>query len=77
MYSELREPDMARLRHTFNAQRERSGMTYDDLAEASGISRRTLLHISSGKYVGDLRTWIILARVWEVSLDDLLGCVWE
>lgn len=68
---------MARLRQVFNVQRERSGMTYDDLAEASGISRRTLLHISSGKYVGDLRTWIVLARAWDVSLDDLLGPVWD
>jgi len=68
---------MGRLRQVFNVQRERSGMTYDDLAEASGISRRTLLHISSGKYVGDLRTWIVLARAWDVSLDDLLGPVWD
>lgn len=52
-------------------------MTYDDLAEASGISRRTLLHISSGKYVGDLRTWVVLARVWQVSLDELLAPVWD
>lgn len=68
---------MARLRQVFNVQRERSGMTYDDLAEASGISRRTLLHISSGKYVGDLRTWVVLARVWQVSLDELLAPVWD
>lgn len=68
---------MARLRQVFNVQRERSGMTYDDLAEASGISRRTLLHISSGKYVGDLRTWIVLAKVWGVSLDEVLAPVWD
>lgn len=68
---------MARLRQVFNVQRERSGMTYDDLAEASGISRRTLLHISSGKYVGDLRTWIVLTKVWGVSLDEVLAPVWD
>ena len=68
---------MARLRQVFNDQRQRSKMTYDELAEASGISRRTLLHISSGKYVGDLRTWVVLAKVWGVPLDDLLGPVWD
>lgn len=73
----MREPDMGQLRTVFNVQRDKSGMTYDDLAEASGISRRTLLNISSGKYVGDLKTWVVLAKVWGVPLDDLLAPVWS
>lgn len=68
---------MGQLRTVFNVQRDKSGMTYDDLAEASGISRRTLLNISSGKYVGDLKTWVVLAKVWGVSLDDLIAPVWD
>ena len=75
--SEQREPDLSRMRAVFNDFRERSGMTYDELAEASGVSRRTLLHISSGKYAGDLKTWLILARVWGVRLDDLFARVWD
>lgn len=51
-------------------------MTYDQLAEASGLSRRTLLNIASGTYVGDLETWLTLSRVWEVSLDELFAPVW-
>ncbi len=65
------------MRAVFNAFRAESGLTYDQLAEATSVSRRTLLHISSGKYTGDLRTWLILARVWEVSLDDLFAPVWD
>jgi putative transcriptional regulator len=65
------------MRATFNAHRLDSGMTYDELAEASGVSRRTLLNIGSGTYFGDLRTWLILARVWDVSLDELFAGVWR
>lgn len=65
------------MRSTFNAHRRDSGMTYDELAEVSGLSRRTLLNIGSGTYVGDLRTWLILAKVWGVSLDGLFEGVWN
>ncbi|MFT3860031.1 hypothetical protein [Micropruina sp.] len=52
-------------------------MSYDDLAVQSGISRRTLINISTGKYKGDLRTWMILARTWAVTLDELLASTWD
>lgn len=48
-------------------------MTFDQLSEVSGISRQTLLNISSGKYNGDLRTWLKLSSAFGVGLDELLG----
>jgi len=39
-------------------------MTFDELAEASGPARQTLLNLSAGRVRGDLRTWAILARTW-------------
>ena len=51
-------------------------MTFDQLAEHSGISRQTLLNISSGKYNGDLRTWLKLARAFDVEIGALLSDVW-
>lgn len=71
------DPDLARLREAFNARRHASEMSYDDLADASGISRRTLINIGTGATRGDLRTWLILARTWGLSMDDLLAPVWE
>ncbi|MFQ6486134.1 helix-turn-helix transcriptional regulator [Brachybacterium epidermidis] len=71
------EPNLAPLREVFNRYRAESGMTFDELAEATGISRRTLLNISSGTYHGDLSTWLVLARVWGASLDDMFAAVWE
>lgn len=67
------EPDLTQLRGILVAERARSGWTFEQLAEYSGVSRQTLLNISSGKYNGDLRTWIKLAAAFEVRLDDLLA----
>lgn len=77
IHSEVREPDLTRLRTIFNDARAASGMSYDDLASAAGVARMTLFNISSGKYNGDLKTWLKLARAWGVRLDDLLAPVWE
>ncbi|WP_235558920.1 helix-turn-helix transcriptional regulator [Microbacterium sp. Leaf161] len=73
----LPEPDLTRLRAVLNERRHAAGFTFEQLAEASGISRQTLLNISSGKYNGDLRTWLKLSRTFGVSIDELLGDVWR
>lgn len=70
-------PDLTALRGSFNTARAASGMTFDRLADASGLSRRTLLNIFSGSTTGDLKTWLILSRVWGVPLDDLMAPTWE
>ncbi|QTP19534.1 helix-turn-helix transcriptional regulator [Micrococcus luteus] len=51
-------------------------MTYDELAEATGLARQTLLNLAAGRTYGDLRTWLILAKVWGVGLDVLTDGVW-
>lgn len=71
------EPDMSQLRVILNVARHDANMTFDMLVERSGVSRNTLLNISSGKFNGDLRTWLKLARAFGVSLDDLLSPVWH
>ncbi|KQQ65441.1 hypothetical protein ASF63_15380 [Microbacterium sp. Leaf320] len=59
-----------------NERRHAAGFTFEQLAEASGISRQTLLNISSGKYNGDLRTWLKLSRAFGITVDELVGAVW-
>ena len=71
------DPDLTRLREVFNRLRDESGQSYDDLAQASGLSRRTLINIGTGATQGDLRTWLILSRTWGQSMDELLASVWE
>lgn len=71
------EPDLSRLRAVFNTNRASSGLTYEQLAERSGLHRQTLLNLASGSVKGDLRTWLLLSRAFEVPLDDLLTPVWD
>lgn len=73
----LPDPNLGCLREVFNRHRADSEMTFDQLAEATGLSRRALLNIAGGESQGDLRTWLILARVWDANLDGLFEPVWN
>ena len=71
------EPDLSRLRDIFVTARAKSGMTFEQLAEASGLHRQTLTNIARGAAKGDLRTWLILSRAFDMNLDDLIAPVWD
>lgn len=68
---------MTRLRAAFDTARVNSGTTYDELAERTGISRRTLLDIATGRSAGNLRTWALIARGLDTPLDELIAPIWE
>ncbi len=34
------------------------------------------MNVASGRSHGDLRTWLILAKVWGKSVDQLMVQVW-
>jgi putative transcriptional regulator len=53
------------------------GMTIEQLAEHSGVSRQTILNLGAGRHHGDLKTWLKLSRALEIGLDELLAPVWE
>jgi putative transcriptional regulator len=72
----LSEPDLSQLRQIINVRRAEAGLTLEQLAEVSGVSRQTILNLSSGKYHGDLRTWLRLSKAFGVGLDELLADVW-
>jgi transcriptional regulator with XRE-family HTH domain len=55
------------------AERMRLGMTLDDLAAASGISRATLSNIERGEHSPSLTKATDVARTLGVSLAQLLG----
>lgn len=73
---DVTEPDLTQLRVIFNQRRHAAGMTFDELAAVSGLSRQTLLNVSSGRMNGDIRTWLLLSRAFGVPLDALLDPVW-
>lgn len=73
----LPEPDLRRLRHSFDRARVHSGLTYDELAARTGLARRTLLDVATGRSVGTLKTWMLVAHALDTSLDDLTADAWD
>lgn len=71
------EPDLSQLRFVLSRARADAGWTFEQLSEQSGVSRQTLLNLSSGKHAGDLKTWLKLSRAFGVGLDELLAPVWD
>ncbi|WP_275703187.1 helix-turn-helix transcriptional regulator [Tessaracoccus caeni] len=57
---------MSQLRFIIGKARVDAGMTIEQLSEASGVSRQTILNLGSGKHYGDLKSWLKLSR----ALDD-------
>lgn len=75
--SPVSEPNLDRLQAIFRERRAVSGMSYDALASRSGLTRGTLINLGTGRFRGDLRTWLLLAKAWDLTLDELLAPVWE
>ncbi|MFJ6523441.1 helix-turn-helix transcriptional regulator [Streptomyces filamentosus] len=62
--------ELARLRH------ERR-WSYDDLAERTGLSRRTLIEIEQGRTIGTIATWHALSHAFDIPLDGLFSVLCE
>ena len=71
------EPDLSQLKVIIGRERMRAGLTIEQLSEASGVSRQTILNLGSGKHHGDPRTWLKLSKALGVGLDELLAPVWS
>ena len=67
-----RDPDFAALRVELAKQRAARGWTYDELAERTGVSRRTLIAIETGTTHGRLDSWHRIAQALDVEIGELL-----
>ncbi|UFQ13537.1 MULTISPECIES: helix-turn-helix transcriptional regulator [Streptomyces] len=67
------DPNLTALRLELARLRAERGFTYDELAERSGLARRTLIEIEQGRTIGSLKTWHALAHALDVPVDRLLG----
>lgn len=63
----LTEQRVSALRLELSVQRSLHELTYDSLAELSGVSRRTLISIETGQSRGSLETWMKICRA--LTLD--------
>ncbi|MGC0344377.1 helix-turn-helix transcriptional regulator [Streptomyces sp. SLBN-8D4] len=71
------DPDLAALRVTLARLRGERGWTFDELAERSGLARRTLIDLEHGRAAGTITTWHALAHALDVSIEELLGTLCE
>ncbi|MHB6904000.1 helix-turn-helix transcriptional regulator [Streptomyces sp. DB-54] len=67
------EPNLTALCVQLARLRDERGWTFDELAERSGLSRRTLIDLEHGRTTGSVTTWHALVHTFNVPIDRLLG----
>jgi putative transcriptional regulator len=67
-----RAPNFDALRFEFARLREQSGLSYDKLADRTGLSRMALINLEHGRTRGSLETWFHVAHGLGVDIGDLV-----
>ena len=63
-----------RLLNTLKSERERLGLTQAALAEAVGVSRKTINTVENGVFLPSTLLALKLARALDRSVETLFGC---
>jgi putative transcriptional regulator len=66
------EPNHEALRHELSRLRADKRLTYDQLAELTGLSRTVLINLETGHTRGSLDTWHRVAHALGVPLSSLV-----
>ncbi|MFD7027445.1 helix-turn-helix transcriptional regulator [Streptomyces sp. NPDC059917] len=67
------DPNLEALRVELSRLRAARGWSYDQLAERSGLARRTLIEIEQGRTIGSLNTWHAIAHALGTPVGEILG----
>ncbi len=51
--------------------REKANMTQSELAGAIGVRRETIVHLENGRYNPSLKMAMDIAKLFQVSVEDL------
>lgn len=62
---------MPRVENSVREYRQRQGMTQEDLAQAAGVSRQSIISIERGRYVPSLPLALKMARIFRCRTDEL------
>lgn len=65
------------MRLEFARLRAESGLTFDALSSATGLSRMAVINMEHGKTRGSLDSWFRVAEVLDVSLVDLVAHLYD
>ncbi|QTD95755.1 helix-turn-helix transcriptional regulator [Streptomyces cyanogenus] len=66
------DPNLTALRVELARLRGERGWTFDELAERSGLARRTLIDLEHGRTTGSVTTWHALAHAFGVPIERFL-----
>ncbi|MBE8477340.1 MULTISPECIES: helix-turn-helix transcriptional regulator [Streptomyces] len=66
------DPNLDALRVQLARLRSERGWTFDELADRSGLARRTLIDLEHGRTTGKITTWHALAHAFGLPIDQLL-----
>ncbi|MFF0017996.1 helix-turn-helix transcriptional regulator [Streptomyces sp. NPDC005374] len=69
------DADPAGLRVALARLRAARGWTFDELADRSGLARRTLIDLEHGRTTGSVTTWHALAHTFDVPMEHLLSAL--
>ena len=73
MTSPTRKPNYAALRDRMRILRDEQNLTFDQLAEKSGVDRRTLLAMQKGTTNGRLDSWFSVAQAFDIEPGEFFG----
>lgn len=71
-----RRPDFEELRFFLARLRRTNRWTLDDLAERSGVGRRSLSELESGKSRGSVETWFKIAEAFDKEIGEVLSALY-
>lgn len=60
-----------KVRNNIRELRKEAGYTQEELADATGVSRQTIISIERGRYIPSLPLALKIARFFECSMDDM------
>lgn len=66
-------PDFEELRFALARMRRTRRWTLDQLAERSGVGRRSLVQLEAGESHGSVETWFRLAEAFDVEIGEVLA----
>lgn len=63
------------LRNTIKVERAKRNMTQAELAIKTGVSRKTINTIETGKFIPSTITALRIARAFELKIEDLFSLI--
>lgn len=67
------EPALERLAQEMKRLRAAQGLTYEQLAELSGLSRRGVIALERGERVGGVGTWVKVASALGATSSEFFS----